>query len=279
MNYVEITKSNAARYEEYLGADLTENMSRFFFRGLAAEDEDGAYHGALVYELYDADSEADTKSRIRFLSTDDDEITEQLRQQYEEAVSTNQIVKSYYESDDDDLARVLSQYGFKNTRIESSTITLPIGELTKLPINRKVKLPKYVKVASDINVLQYRNYVKTLLIKGMKGSVEDLAYLSFNFFERDISSCTVSDDKLDGIFLARRTASGELHTQLLSAFGPDYIKNLGYMLVHSMDLTLEKYPPETPLVINRRNKDVAALVQKLLAGYKGTEVNYGERDE
>ncbi len=278
MKIIEITKSNAKEFEDFLGEDLVTDMSRNFFRGLAAVDDGGACHGTLVYELLDVDSDEDTKSRIRLL-IGDDEVKGQLQEEYRNNVSEDDVAKSFFETSESEVANFFEKIGFSKSSAESRSLTCTVSELTKLPINRNAKIPDYVTALSDVSVIQYRNFVKRVLIKGNKGAVEDLAYLPLNWFDRDLSSCTISDDKIDGILLVRKTPSGELHPMLYTAFGPDYVKNLGYMLVNTVNYALENFPPDAKVVIYRHNKEILTLTHKLLAGYKGEEVFMGIRDE
>ncbi len=279
MKIVEIKKDNAEGFIDFLGEDLVADMSRNFFRGLAAVDDGGVCHGVLVYELLGVDSDAGTNSRIRLLSCENDDINGILQDEYRKAASGEEVGKSFFETSESEIASFFEKLGFSKSSGESRELTITVSELEKLPINKKAKLPNFISNLSDVTVIQYRNFVKRVLIKGNKGSVEDLAYLPLNWFERDVSSCSISDDKIDGAMLIRKTPSGELHPMLYTAFGPDYVKNLGYMLVNTVRNVLENYPPETKVVIYRRNKEVLTLTHKLLSGYKGEEIFMGIRDE
>ena len=279
MTIIDITKENAADFEEVLGPDLAVDMGRTFFRGLAAVDDSEVCHGAFVYELLGVDGDGDAKSAIRLLTGDNTEILTQLQEEYKGAIEEDDVKTSYFETTESSLADFYETVGFSKKQGESRQIRLCVSDLEKIPLNRNGKLPGYIQNMEDVSVLQYRNFVKKLLIKGTKGSLEDLAYLPLNWFDRGASCCSISDDKIDGIFLIRKTPSGELHPMLYTAFGPDFLKNLGFMLIHALNYVTENYPPETPIVINRHNKEVLALTQKLLSGYKGVSIFSGTRDE
>lgn len=279
MNITAITKDNVDSFKEILGQDLAGDIPRSFYRGLAATDDSGECHGVLVYELLGVDSDADTKSRIRLLSGDNDEVKDLLQEEYKKVATEDDVAKSFFETSEVEAATFFENIGFSKATVESREISFTVGELDKLPINRKAKLPEYIGNLEEVTVIQYRNFVKKLIIKEKKGAVEDLAYLPLNWFERKLSSCSVSDDKIDGIFLIRKTPSGELHPQLYTAFGPDYVKNLGFMLANTVNYALATYPPETKVVVYRRNKEILTLTHKLLAGYKGEEIFAGIRDE
>ena len=279
MEIIEITKENAKDFEAVIGEDLVNDMSRYFYRGIAAVDDNGNCNGALIYELLDVDSDADTRSRIRLLEGDNDEVKAKLEEEYRNVAAEDEVAKSFFATSESEVASFFEKMGFSKSNAESRELRITVGDLEKLPLNRKVKVPDYIKSVNEVSILQYRNFVKKILIKGNKGIVEDLAYLPLNWFDRDASSCSISDDKVDGILLIRKTPSGELHPQLYTAFGPEFVKTLGLMMVQSVNYVLENYSPDTKIVIYRHSKEVVTLTHKLLSGYKGDEILIGSRDE
>ena len=254
-------------------------MSRNFFKGLAATDDGDKCHGVLVYELLEVDSEEDTKSRIRLLKGDSEEIKAGLQDEYRKAVSESDVETSFFETSEKDMASFFEKIGFSNATGESKELSITVADLANLPVKRTAKLPDYIQGLTDVSEIQYRNFVKKTLIRGNKGAVEDLAYLPLNWFEREASSCSISDDKIDGVMLIRKTPSGELHPLLYTAFGPDFAKSLGFMLTRTVNYALDNYPQETRIVIYRHNKKVLELTHKLLTGHKGEDVITGTRNE
>ncbi len=279
MNIIEITKENTAAFADILGDDLTVDMGRSCFRGFGALDELDRPRGAIVFELFGADQNRDTTSRIRLLEGESDEIKDELKDAYAGGVREIEISESFYATPDNVLAEYLEHIGFSKDQTESKEIVLSLSDIENLPIKLSAKIPPYVMNLSRASVIQYRNFIKRTILKGNKGSVEDLAYLPRSWFDGDISSCVVTDEKLDGIFLIRKTPSGELHTALYVAYGPDYIKNLGFMLVNTINSAILKYPPATKVVINRHNVAVKKLTGKLLHGFTGSEEFSGKRTE
>ena len=277
MDIIQVTGENAEDYYDYLGPDLSEDMSRSFFRGLAAVDDAGC-HGILIYELLGVD-DGDVRSRICLLTADNDEIKGRLIDEYTEAASEEKVKKSFYETPEEDMASFFEKVGFSNESVESKALSFTVADLAKLPFHSKGRFPNYIKSLKDTSIIQYRNFVKRVIVKGEKGGVDDLAYLPISWFEREASSCSVSDDKIDGIFLIRKMPSGEIRPQLYIAFGPNSVKTLGFMLANSVNYVVEHYPPDTKVVVYRRNKAVMAMTQKLLPGYKGEDIFVGNRIE
>ena len=109
--------------------------------------------------------------------------------------------------------------------------------------------------------------------------MEDLGYLPMSWFECNVSSCSMADDKVDGVLLIRRLPSQTLEPCLFTAFGIDYQKNLGIIMLSSVQKVVEQYPEDTKVVIRRHSKDVKKLTDKLFPGKKGEEVYIGKRAE
>lgn len=279
MSVVEISEENASDFMDFLDVDTADDLGRVFFRGIGLTDDSDNPEGAFVYELLDSDGDDDTKSNIKLFNGENDSAMQKLEEEYRKALDDDEVVKSFYETSDDKTAAQLSGAGFSKEQGESKRLVFSLSELEKLPLKRTVNIPSYIMSISELSALQYRNAIKDFLFKGLKGSIEDLAYLPMSWFERSISSCVMSNGKVDGLLLVRKTPSGELHAMLFAAFGPDYVKNLGLMLVYSVNRALETYPPDTKVVINRHNDEVKALAKKLAPDQKGAIVWFGSRDE
>ena len=278
MNIIDIAKENIEDFSELLGPDIAEDMNRQFYRGFGAVDDSGAVHGAMIYELFGVDLDGDTTSRIVALEGDSQDIKDELKNAYAKDVTESSIDKSFYETPNEVMADDLVSFGFSKNAQEGREVVVTLADVAKIPIDLKAKLPPYIVTLSDVSVIQYRNFVKKAILKGNKGSVDDLAYLSRSWFEKDVSSCSVTDDKIDGVFLIRKTPSGVLQTKLYTAYGPEYVKKLGFLLIKTIQSGLENYPPETKIAINRHSKEVAAMTKKILASAKGENVFSGTRN-
>ncbi|MBR4530779.1 MAG: hypothetical protein IKO80_10960 [Lachnospiraceae bacterium] len=275
-----ISEENIEAFRSLLGEDVADDMKRVYFRGIGARDDNGKALGAVAFELIDAESGDDTKSRIFLAKYRNEEAGSLLQEFYTaNAVSEDEITESTYELPDEAQAEVFVHAGFTGGKKESDEIRITLGEIAKLDIAKPRNLPDYIGSIEDLSVLQYRNAVKKILFKGQKGILEDLAYLPKNWFDEQISACSVSDDEADGLFLVRRTPSGTLIPVLLYAYGPDYRKNLLFMIGQAARRALESCPPETPVLINRKNPATRALAGKLLPKTTGAEIFYGSRKE
>ncbi len=280
MEVVAITTDNAEEFSVFLDEDMQENLDRVFYKGIGAIDDSGNPAGALVYELKDSESEEDTKSRIRIFNTGSNEVEKLLMEEYARAVDEEEVEESFYESGDEPMSHMLNENGFSLEVSEGLDVVITIEDIksiSKLVKNRK--FPSHIKPLTDISVLQYRSFVKTCLFKGRRGLLDDLAYLPINWFERDISICSITDDKVDGVLLIKKAPSGMLFALLFTAFGPDYKQNLGLMMAAAAQKIVELYPEDTQVVIRRHNDTVRKLTDKFFSVRKGSEVYSGTRSE
>lgn len=280
MKIVYIDSENLMDFYAYIDEDMQDDLRRIFFNGIGALDDGGAPVGALVYELKNGDSEKDTQSRIRLLKCENDQISKILLEEYKTAVSDEQVAESYYESPDRYMADRLEENGFSQESAEALDIVVTMADIKRLISTFKItRVPDYILPLSDIFVHQYRTFIKKCLSMGSFGLLDDLAYLSMSWFEDDISSCSVADDKVDGLLLMKKAPSGLLHVLLYISYGPQYQKNLALMMVHTALKIAENYPEDTRIVIRRHNDAVKKLTDRLFAESKGEQVYKGNRSE
>ncbi len=280
MEVLEISGENAEEFLPLLGPDITDDMKRVFYRGIGAKDDNDVPVGAIIFELIGSEGDEDTKSAIRFAVGKSDDINEAMQKSYkDDAVYDEDIAESFYEFTDETSADLCATGGFSKEKKESDIVRLTLEEVSKMEFAKKRKLPPHIDSISSLSVMQYRCAIKEFLFKGQKGSIEDLAYLPMTWFDGDVSTCSVSDGNVDGLFLVRATPSGVLAPVFFYACGPDYLKNLIFMLIKSIEKMLEKYPPETEVVVSRTKKASRELMAKLAPGLRGEEVFFGTRKE
>ena len=127
MDVVEITEENLEDFASILGEDLSEDVKRVYYSGLGALDEEGRSVGALLYELFDSESEEDTRSRICLLKADDKEISDSLMDYYTTtSVSDEEITESFYETREEAEADTLSEKGFSIGKKQSDDIEITL---------------------------------------------------------------------------------------------------------------------------------------------------------
>ena len=282
MNVFEISDDNLEDFADILGEDLLDNMDRTFYRGYGTSDDDGNITGAMVYEVKGLDDDdQDTLGKVLFIEAEDDEAYAMLHNIYrEEGVEEDDIKGSSYEFEDEKMADSCEKEGFSKSPKESEIVRITLKDALNLDFVKKVKkVPFYIVKLEDLSVIQYRTGIRNCVFNGQNGILEDLSYLSMDWFDTEVSSCTITDDEVNGFFLVRTTPSGAAVPVLLYASGPDYIKNLVFMIASSVKAAEKKFPPETEIVIHRSRKASAELIKKLLPGVKGKPAFFGERIE
>ena len=280
MELIEITEENADDFSDLIDSDVRCHLERCFFYGIGVADDEGNPNGALVYELLNYDSDEDTKSRIHSFVAKDDETVNLIMSRYDEAVHSMGVTESCFETDDEKTDGYLVSCGFTSKRAESPDIELTVGELKKMVgLMSGKKTPPYIKSMSDVSLMQYRTFLKNCLIKGRFGLLEDLGYLPMAWFECEVSTCSIADDKMDGAFLICKQPSQTLTPCLFTAFGIDYQKNLGILMLSAAQKVVENYPEENRVVIRRHNASVRKLTDKFFPNKSGNEVYIGSRKE
>lgn len=282
MDIVEITDENIEDFEELLGEDVTSDLSREFYRGIGAVDDDGEAKGVFVYELLAVDDDdEDTRSALRLLSADSEDTYSALHQAYREfGVEEDEIAESVYQFDEEALAASCEKEGFTKESGESEFVRFTLKEAGEIPFVTKVKkFPYYIASIGEISDEQYRAAVKNCLFAGQKGILEDFGYLKREWFDAELSTCLITDNEINGFFLVRATPSGILMPVLLYGYGADYVKNLVLMLARSIRTAEQKYPPETQIVVRRTKKATHDLMKKLFPKLNGKEAFFGSRAE
>jgi hypothetical protein len=75
-----------------------------------------------------------------------------------------------------------------------------------------------------------------------------------------------TDDQVNGVFLVHKNQDAQLEIKLMHANGPDYAKNLVYMIRNAYASALEYYPADTEVAIPLRLDEAIALIRKLFPG-------------
>jgi hypothetical protein len=282
MKAFEISEDNLEEFEDLLGEDMIEDMDRMFYRGYGTRDADGNINGAMIYEVKGLDDDdKDTSSQILFIKAEDEEAYAGLHEIYkEDGVKEDEITDTFYEFEDEGMASSCEKEGFTKGSKESDIVRITLSDASKFDfINKIKKIPDYIVSLSELSVSQFRAAIKNCEFNGQHGILEDLSYLPMGWFDGDLSSCTITDGEVNGVFLIRRTPSGVIIPVLLFATGTDSVKNLALMIAHSVKEAEELFDPDITIEIHRTRKASAALIKKLIPDIKGEVAFFGERIE
>ncbi len=279
MNIKEIMEDNIEDYSSVISEDVAENMERMYYRGLACHDDDDNVQSAMIWELKAVEKEADTEARIECVYADDPGSLDALLEEYHSQAVSEDVVRSFFEITalDDAVGSALGSLGFEVSSGEGHDVLLSVSELMNLPLMKKSP-PDYIKSISELDLKSYHQGIMKLLFKSDVCAMEDMSYLPKTWFDQDVSCYVTTDDKVNGIFLIHEFPSGILMPVLYHATGPDYVKDLAYMMIYSIAQAAKKHP-DGKVLVRRRNKSVAAMVGKLFPGKKGETAMSGKREE
>ena len=280
MEIIEITEENAEEFSGFLDEDVASGLGRVFASGIGAMDDSGNVRGAMVYELKNAERKEDTKSQIFIFAGDDDAVRDALMDEYAAAIAEDDVAESFYESGSIELAHSLEAYGFSFDTSEALDVMITMDEIRSVGAELNISsIPSHIVSLSEVSVPLYRDFVKKCISNGHLGLLEDIEYLPMGWFDRELSSCSVSDNRMDGALLIKKAPSGLYHILLFTAFGADFEKKLALMMAYSIEKAIKSCPEDTNVILRRHNPSAKRFSDRFFAKRRGDEVYVGSRDE
>ncbi|MBQ7615128.1 MAG: hypothetical protein IJU77_08775 [Butyrivibrio sp.] len=276
---IDIMDLNRSEYEALLGGDISENMDRAFFNGIISRDEaDKEPNGAVVWYLHNAESKRDTTSIIVCFIAPDADTAGELLDEYIGRAEEDMVKKTTFELEDlsDEIRDVLVRRGFKVEEKESSTITVTFKDAADSKIMQKTNVSANIRAVNDLSLIQFRQAITSCLFIGESGLYDDLSILPKNWYEEDISCCSIIDNKVRGVLLMHSLPSGILKPVLLFANGDDANINILHMLRFCVQKGVEIYPEDKQVLITRNSKRVQKLMEALFPKITGKTVFAGE---
>ncbi len=280
-NINEIADASTGAFEEYLGKNVAENMTREYFNGYSYGDDEDNPEGAIVWRFAGLDSIEDTESEIVFFRAVDKQAGEELIEKYSDRVDEDEIKRSYFELKDieQEMIEVLKNSGFAIKEKEGRDIYASISDVAKNKVLMPKKPPKHVVPISEMQLLQFRQGITNCLFSGVTGLNEDLALLPREWFEQDVSCAFMQDDKAIGFFLVHALPDSSLMPVLLYASGVDARQNILSLIRYSALASARKYEAATRIIIRRHDEKTRKLSSYLFPNFKGEKVLVGERKE
>ena len=279
---MQITQEVAFKYADMVPPELLNDLEREYFRGLAVEDENNGRPGAaMIWEMKKIeDPDAPSEAEILWLSVEDEAGGQELFAEFEQDIQGYNIdtVSFELESLTPVEKAVLTESGFEISEGESRDILVTVGEMAALPFfNRDSKPADYIKSLDDIATSQFKAGIMDSAFHGRYGLLEDLPFLPMTRYDPDISSCLLTDDKVNGLVLVHKTMTGRFIVELLYAMEPDANINLLKMMRFSVSMAKALCDFGDIVILRRHNEAAAALVHKLFPGKKGAVVMKGEK--
>ena len=278
MKITDLNTDNVSDYEDILDEDISESIGREFYCGIVASTEDDPSVGAMIWEYRNVEDDDGATAELCYINADSKEDTDALLTDFAEQAMLENVSDTFFEISmlPGEVSDTFKEHGFDLKKDESRDIVVKISELSKLATMVK-KIPGNIECLGNIREIQFMQGVTNCIFNGKKGLLEDLEYIEKDWFDEDISSCVITDNKISGLFLVHRFPSGKLMPVLLAAIGPDARKDILYMIVNSAQKGLLTYPPDTGVIIRRHNQSVRALAKKLFPNKTGETVIFGEK--
>ena len=278
MAIVDINEDNMGKYSDLLGT-FADCIGREYYHAICSE-EDEDVGGYLLWQLIDADEEADTRSEIKAFYCTDAGAAAEMLEVYNARVEKLKVVSTYFELPYDTASEYASAFeaaGFSVEAAEGQTITVTIADVEKLPMAKK-KVPDYIMAVSSLMVRSFRKGITNCMFHGCTGGLlPDVSVLPISWYEPEISCYVETDGKPNGFLLVHRNSNDVLEVQMLFAFGPDYVLNVAQMVAFAMGAAIAQYPPQTQIMLRRHNKATAALTAKFFPGVQGEQVLRGKK--
>ena len=272
-----ITRDNLDEVRDYLPVDAVQDLPRPCHRGLI--ELSGKKPPYLVYELKHMDDMAERYSRICWLGLSKN--TGKLFDEYTAEVKRVGVLRSTIETEvTDKMREALIKAGFTVEERESEDLIVTIGDLGRLPFVSK-NVPEYVCCIKDIGERQFKRGVASCLVHNKNGLLEDLALLPMDWFDQELSSAVLIEDKVVGLLFVHQLPSRRLMVDLIFSAGEgDRAEtDILMMITRSIQAAVLKYPKATQVILRRHNQRIRAITDRFFPGKKGSTVLYGERKE
>lgn len=280
MRIEDITEDNIEDYRDLIDEEFLSNTGREYCRGMVGISELTDEPDAVIFwELKDIESEKGKSSEILYFKTEDEDMGAKLLDEYDARTAEGGVSCSYFEFKDpgEIEQRVLEKNGFKLEKAESRDIYVTVGELAALKYAKK-KPPKYIKSLSEVTVRQFKAGIMASVLHARYGLLEDLPYLPMSWYETDISSCVITDDKINGLLLTHELPSGILRIELLFAMEPDGAVNMLDMVRFSIHAAERIRNGDDRVLLRRHSPESEKLIDYLFPGAKGDEVVKGIKE-
>ena len=283
MEIKELNLGNISEYNDHIPGDIAENIGRIYYRGLIAEDS-GLFCGGMVWEIKNVLGREDSgkKAHIIWLSSENEETGSAIFECFNEKIAEEGVEETTFTlpaKTSKSEKTMLKNLGFSVSLMEGDTITARLSEISSLSFVGKIKPTEEIMPLSAITQRGFNNALKRMVSKGHFGLCEDIESLPRGHFENDISCYCENDGIICGFFLCHLTSTGKLLVEMMAYNGPDSSKYIVQMICKAVEAAIEKYPPETEVVIDRHNYASLALGEKLLPRGFGIPVYIGERKE
>ena len=283
MKIIDLNEDNIREYASEIGEEVAENISREYFRGVVGVSEDGEEMAAgIIWQYKNLKEQKDTESVIEWIRVRDAEAAGALFDAYSERVAKEKTTRTHVVipvKGSSQEMQALQDAGFKVRLTEGDNIVVSLSELSGLAVMKSRKVPDYIHPLNTLVLRRFRRGVEQCISLGQTGLCEDLEFLPMTWFDPDISFYAEKEGKFCGFLLFHVMPSGMISIQLMTGIGKDYQQTILGMIRKFIITMEENYPPDTKILMNRRNQASLQLAEKLLPRGFGIPVYAGGREE
>ena len=281
MEIVYLDQDTVEYFTDYIGEDAAENIGRMYYNGFIVRKDDEPVAG-IIWQLRNVVTGKEKESRIVFLRIDDDKAQDILFEYYESAIAREEVGKSTFVLPAASSAKekaALENAGFTAGLMEGDIIKARLSDVAELALMEKTKISSDVLPISSLSQGDFAAAIRRFAQRGLYGLCEDLIYLPKTYFENEVSCYVGSSGGINGLMLLHKLPSGALSIIIMACIGEDYARILPKMMRRVLSSALERYSPDTEIMIDRHNYSVLALSEKLFPSGFGIPVYQGSRTE
>ena len=240
---------------------------------VAASYDTGEVLSAVVWKLKNLEDDLkDNESELLYFLLNDREAGSELLAEYENFLRAYGIVRctGFFAAEDiGEKTDVLKEAGYSTEEDVFPVMSTTIGELAELELIGKTGGASNVKPLGLITEKEFQRGLLRLLMLQKREIVEDLIYLPFEWFDRRVSCCCMSDKKAGGFLLVHRVRAGCLRVEFLGVTGAGTQMDLLNMIRFAVSRGREEYDPETEVLLPVRDEAAGKLIGYFFPDKKG----------
>ena len=273
-----LSEYNIEKYKDLIPKDALWCIPRSHFRGLLYDS--GEELSYIIYELVKADGKGtEYRAFIRWMKLAGSVSAEAIFEEYDNQIKNKDVIETVYEGSVKDTdVDLLEGLGFNTKKKESEDILVSVKDALGIPLS-KGSILSNVTGLNDIEERQFKRALVNCVVHNKKGILEDILELPLEWFERDVSSCVITDNRVSSLFLLHQLPTLRLMIDLLFSSTADAEMYMSSMITRSVREAVKKYPPDTPVLIRRHSKTATVLTDRFFPGVRGETVVSAKRTE
>ncbi len=287
MNTVTIDNDNLSEYKFLIPEDRVENVSREYYRVFAICDDDQKPVGACMYKLlYLENNTEDTRALLESVFVDPGHrgkgCGRALMEELKKRLAGDAVKSIFFEipkAGNEEAVGFFKKFGFSIEEKEADRIRIKVEDLLKSPVSKKFKDSDAIGDLESIPVRKIRSGIMNAVFSGRKDIEEDLLSLPFSWYQVQLSSYTIKDNKVTALFLIHQKSEKVYEPMLLFALEPGANKDMLNMVRLTVDMALDKCPKDMEIIVNRRTPAIKKLTAGLFPWIKGENAYKGHREE